>query len=493
MAGGADRGTSGGPDTGRVAGRSPALREALAAWLGVDIGDATRLSGGASRETWQVALDGGPASGLPACVVVQRRRPGIPALAVSTEAAIIGLADGCGVPVPEVVRTTDDPAVLGGPTLVTACVPGEAVATRVLRHEEHADARHALVGHAAEALAAISRIDPGAARQAGLGEPDPLDLLAGLHHGTGQHRPVFEVALRWLAMNHPGPPPEGVRVVHGDFRVGNLLVDHTGLSAVLDWELAHLGDPAEDLAWGCVKAWRFGSAQPALGLTDTDTWADAVAEAGGPACDRDRFRWWLVYGTLRWGVICELQVAAFTSGLVDSVELAVLGRRVVETEHDLLDLLGLGVGAPRTEPSPTSEPPPPGTPGPDAGTSTADTPWDVPGVGELVGVVERWLEGTVVDATDGQVRFHARVAANALRIVRRQLSAGDGPAADHARRLVTLGVSSNAGLAAEVRAGTWDNRLDEVGEVLAGTVTDRLAVANPGYLETPPANPWPTQ
>jgi len=129
-------------------------------------------------------------------------------------------------------------------------------------------------------------------------------------------------------------------VVHGDFRLGNLIVDESGLAAVLDWELVHRGDPLEDLGWFCVRAWRFGEdTRPAAGLGSIEDFVASYERAGGGHVDRDALRWWQVLGTLRWGVICQRQAHRHLSGQTRSVELAAIGRRVCENEWDLLELL----------------------------------------------------------------------------------------------------------------------------------------------------------
>ena len=108
-------------------------------------------------------------------------------------------------------------------------------------------------------------------------------------------------------------------------------------------------------------------------------------------------------------------------------------------------------------------------------------PHDAPSAVELVEAVREFLEGEVMNATDGRVRFHARVAARALAIVERELAAGGGPAAAHARRLAALGFASDAQLAAAIRSGRLDDRWDEVAAAVRATVADKLAVANPDY------------
>jgi aminoglycoside phosphotransferase (APT) family kinase protein len=128
-------------------------------------------------------------------------------------------------------------------------------------------------------------------------------------------------------------------LVHGDYRLGNIMVNENGLSAILDWELAHIGDPMEDLGWLCVRAWRFGGAFPAAGLGTYDELFDAYASVTGVRPDPEVVRWWEILGTLKWGIICISQAATHLMGIARSHELAAIGRRVCENEYDLIELL----------------------------------------------------------------------------------------------------------------------------------------------------------
>ncbi len=157
----------------------------------------------------------------------------------------------------------------------------------------------------------------------------------------GEPHPAFELAFRWLAEHRP--PPAGEAIVHGDFRLGNVIVDGDGLAAVLDWELAHVGDPMEDLGWLCVKAWRFGGRGPVAGLGEYGDLFDAYGEASARAVDPEVVRWWEVLGTLKWGIMCIMQANAHLTGASRSHELAAIGRRVCENEHDLLAAHGVRV------------------------------------------------------------------------------------------------------------------------------------------------------
>ncbi|HEX4868940.1 MAG TPA: phosphotransferase family protein [Acidimicrobiales bacterium] len=448
---------SGGGDDGLVAGIASLLARH---GLHGTVEDLRRLSGGASRETWSFDLVGDGRRGL----ILQRvraggggRGPGMPA-----EAALMRAAAEQRVPVPTVVAD-DDGTVLGSPCIVTARLEGETVARRLLRDDEWATARSRLVGQAGSALAAIHRIDPAVAPA--LRGGDQLEQLRAMLDGFGQPLPAFELALRWLDAHRPADPRRCV--VHGDFRLGNLFVDHEGLAGVLDWELAHLGDPVEDLGWYCVRAWRFGSALPAGGMGSREELVAAYEAAGGGRVELDELRWWELLGTLKWGLICVLQAQVHLTGASRSVELATIGRRVCENEWDVLGLLpGADLPAAVTVPAPAQ---------PDL--------YGRPTAAELVEAVREWVDGDVRAATEGRVAFHARVAVTALSILERQLALAPAHEAAHRARLDALGYADDEALAGAIRAGELDDRTEKVRQAVAASVRAKLEVANPRWLE----------
>jgi aminoglycoside phosphotransferase (APT) family kinase protein len=420
-----------------------------------------RLSGGASRETWSFDVEG---DGGPSGLILQRLRPGTVGAGpgMAGEAALLRAAGRLGVPVPTVVAD-DDGTVLGAPGMVTVRLAGETIARKLLRDEEWARARQRVVGQAGAALAAIHRIPPDQAPT--LPDGDQLDQMAAMLRGFRDPFPAFELALRWLAAHRPASPER--TVVHGDFRLGNLLVDHDGLAGVLDWELAHVGDPVEDLGWFCVRAWRFGSALPAGGMGSREELVEAYRAAGGGDVDPEALRWWELLGTLKWGLICVLQSQVHLSGASRSVELAAIGRRVCENEWDVLDLLP---GPPL--PSPEAPPPHPG-----------DDLYGRPTAAELVEAVREWVDADVRAATEGRVAFHARVATNVLAMLERELALGPAHRAGHRARLERLGCADDSELAARIGSGQLDGRADEVRALVAASVHAKLEVANPRWLE----------
>ena len=250
---------------------------------------------------------------------------------MTREAALLRAAAEVGVPVPELVDASDDESILGSAFLVMVHVDGETIPRKILRDAEFAEARPKLARQCGEILARLHTIDP--AQIDGLEDTDQVAQYRAVLDNVGEPHPTFELAFRWLEEHRP----TGSRrtVVHGDFRNGNLIVGPDGVRAVLDWELAHAGDPMEDLGWLCVKSWRFGVDQPVGGF---GTYEDLAAGYGDDV-DLEALRWWEVLGTLKWGIMCIMQTVAHTSGLRRSVELAAIGRRVCENEWDLLELL----------------------------------------------------------------------------------------------------------------------------------------------------------
>ena len=174
----------------------------------------------------------------------------------------------------------------------------------------------------------------------GLVADDQMKRYQTVLRDLGEPHPVFEAAFRWLHLNQP--ESTSACLVHGDYRLGNIIVNDQGLGAILDWELAHIGDPMEDLGWMCVRAWRFGGAFPAAGLGSYDELFDAYASVTGVRPDPDVVRWWEILGTLKWGIICISQAATHLMGIARSHELAAIGRRVCENEYDLIELLTEG-------------------------------------------------------------------------------------------------------------------------------------------------------
>jgi aminoglycoside phosphotransferase (APT) family kinase protein len=289
---------------------------------GAEIHGLHRLSGGASRETWRFEADG-------RALILQRQRPG-DARDMLIEAGVVRAAARGGAPVPALIdaRRRDD----GMAFMVLEAIDGETIARKIQRDDEFADARTHLVADLGTALASIHALD--ADTIAGLTQTDQVEYYTEVLDQLGQPHPVLELVRNWLIDTRPAS--RGTRLVHGDFRLGNMIVGPDGLRAVIDWELAHLGDPMEDLGWLCVKAWRFGGELPVAGLGEYETLFSAYEAAGGGAVDPTVVHWWEVLGTWKWAIMCILQASVHLNGASRSHELAAIGRRVCENEYDLL-------------------------------------------------------------------------------------------------------------------------------------------------------------
>jgi aminoglycoside phosphotransferase (APT) family kinase protein len=330
------------------------MEQQLAAFIARQIGVAEvtvsglrRLAGGASREIWSLDVSyeqGGEHVALP---LVLRRDPaaGVGA-ARRDEFELLRAAAATGVPVPRVHWVSDDVAGLGAFFLMDR-IEGETLARRLLRDDIYAGARRVMTAQLGRIAATIHRIDRERHRLTFLAEPpagEPpakaeLDRFEQILRAiTPDPHPTFEIAIRWLRARLP--PVARRVVVHGDFRIGNVIFGPDGVRAVLDWELAHIGDPMEDLGWICVRSWRFGNdALPVGGIGTRDELFRAYEQAGGGTVDPQHVRFWEVLGNLKWGIMTIMQAKTHLDGLVKSVELASLGRRTAEMELELLSLI----------------------------------------------------------------------------------------------------------------------------------------------------------
>jgi aminoglycoside phosphotransferase (APT) family kinase protein len=306
---------------------------------GVDAGELslTRIPGGASRETWLAESEDGR-------WVLRRDPKGTVSLVpLADEFTLISRAAEVGVPVAEPIAFEPDDGRFGSPGMLMAHVAGTSVAPRVLRKPEYETARSVLTPQLGEALARIHAVDPGSLDGV---LPSPGGDPAGAQIAEwerqldeiGEPLPAVELGLRWLRAN--APEPAEARLVHGDFRLGNFIVDENGLAAVIDWELAHLGDPAEDIGWLCIRSWRFGNDdRPVAGVGGLDDFVAAYEAAGGAPIEPERVRYWEAFGNVKWAVICARQAHDHLTGVRRSHELASLGRRICEPEFDLLRLV----------------------------------------------------------------------------------------------------------------------------------------------------------
>ena len=300
--------------------------------------DLKPLSGGASAETWQFEVFTGD-SRMPLILQVATGTEVFEAsLDKDLQGKVQAAAFDAGLPVAQVVFICDEADELGK-GYVMRRIEGETLGARILKLAEYAPARAVLTRQCGTTLAEIhalraSSLPPLPVRDAA----DSLTAMKSIYRGSGAELPVFELALQWLEDHVPGPVPS--TVVHGDFRLGNLIVGPEGLRAVLDWEMTHIGDPTEDFGWISVPSWRFGNLDNEVGgfgkLADLSA---AYEAAGGRHLEPASVRFWQVLGALKWGLVCLFFASQHRQGKVRSIERAVIGRRTSETEMDLLTMM----------------------------------------------------------------------------------------------------------------------------------------------------------
>jgi aminoglycoside phosphotransferase (APT) family kinase protein len=296
------------------------------------------LSGGASAETWQFDVVT-PERQVP---LILQRTAGEGQFEASLDRALQAqvqiAAFNCGVPVARVQFVFDDADHLGS-GYVMQRIEGETLGPRILKLDEYAATRAGMARQCGTILARIHAMDlQSLPRLPTRAARESLNSLQEIYRRFALELPVFELALQWLEDHLPDPV--STTLVHGDFRLGNLIVGSDGIRAVLDWEMTHIGDPVEDLGWICVPSWRFGQLDYEVGgfgkLHDLIT---AYVSAGGRAVTPERVKFWKVLGCLKWGLICVFFAFQHLKGDVPAIERAVIGRRTSETELDLVSLM----------------------------------------------------------------------------------------------------------------------------------------------------------
>lgn len=308
------------------------------------ITDLRRLTAGASQETWSFDAKTG---GRSVPLILRRAPGGVPenrsrALGQEVEAKVIQVAYEHDVLAPQVrfVLTSADGLGVG---YVMDRMDGETLAPRILRDDAYAEMRPKLAFQCGQAAAQIH--DVPLEKVEFLAEMTPQDHWDNTWEAYEKFflewspSPVFDYGFRWLKERIP--ERGRVTLVHGDFRNGNLIYGPDGLRGVLDWEIAHIGDPMEDLAWICVNSWRFGNIdKPVGGFGTREQLFEGYEAASGIKVDPERVKYWEIFGSLRWGVTCRGMAFTHLTGHDRSVERPAIGRRSSECEADLMILLG---------------------------------------------------------------------------------------------------------------------------------------------------------
>jgi aminoglycoside phosphotransferase (APT) family kinase protein len=434
-----------------------------------------RLTAGASRETYRLtaqvegaqrllALRRAPDGGKSA----MKQGPGL-----NIEARLFAAARSAGVPGPEVFVSLEPDDGLGS-GFVMEWIAGETLGPRIARGAEFADARKGLARQCGEVLARLHRIDLKSERL-----DDDLETFTPEHAVRKTHaayleletpQPMIDFTVMWLLDNLP-PKKRKLTLVHSDFRNGNLIVDPArGIVAVLDWELAHIGDPMRDLGWLCTRSWRFGVPQkPVGGFGEYDELIKGYESIAKQKVDRDVLKFWEVFGSFWWAVGCLSMAQSWRDGSEPSVERPAIGRRSSECQIDCVNLIIPGWARQ-----------------PD-GTARTLSATGLPLTGELLTATRDFLRNEAAPALEGRNAFLARVAANSVDVVLRELQFGADAAAweQQALRglLDTTGSTAylRSKLCAAIRLGEIDLKRHDLHAYLRDSVLAQVLIDQPGY------------
>ena len=431
-----------------------------------------RLSGGASQETYRLVV----ATSVGEKRLALRRTPGgeyaeitpqHPGLDV--EALLMQSALAVGVPEPEVYYVLQREDELGDGFLME-WLDGEALGARIVRSPEFEAIRPKLAYECGKVLAKIHSIDLDATGlRARLWEIPPAEFVEQTwerYRLLDTPQPMIDYVARWLMENLP--EQHETALVHNDFRNGNFMLSPDGIVAVLDWEVAHVGDPMRDLGWMCTNSWRFGASDPVGGFGQYEDMFKGYEDESGKTVDPEHVKFWEVFGSFWWSVGCLGMAEHYRSGPDRTVERPAIGRRTSECQVDCVNLL---------------------IPGPVeiVKESSGFSSVDIPRTDELLVSVRDFLRNDVMDETTGRANFLSRVAANSLDIVLRELTSGPIHQALELGRLQAL-FQSDEGLDVLKRRLVTELRDKQISldnEVLQNhlrqTVVNQVAIDQPKY------------
>lgn len=459
-------------------GLRPVLQRVLPGFL--DLTQLERLSAGASQETYRIEIS----TSEGAQVLAMRRAaggveaelgPGHPGLAV--EAKLMQVAAAADVPEPEVYYVLQPQDGLGA-GFIMQWLDGFTLGAQIVKVPELAAIRPQLAYQCGEILGRIHSIDLAAT---GLDQQlQSLSPEAFIHQTWDRYKtfntpqPMIDYAALWLLANLPKDYEP--RLVHNDFRNGNFMVTAEGINAVLDWEVAHIGDAMRDLGWICTHSWRFGRAHlPVGGFGEKADLFAGYEAATGRTVDPKAVHYWQVFGSFWWAVGCLSMAEHYRNGPDQSVERPGIGRRSSECQMDCVNLLFPG---PVTEAKPAA--------------TDAKTNLHMPNTDELLSSVIDFLRDDVMSETAGRTQFMARVAANSLAIVQREMLLGESGAKAEWRALMALLPWQDAAQRPTVESLRWqliaalrqgDIALSDAGlqSYLRNSVLHRLRIDQPRY------------
>lgn len=431
-----------------------------------------RLTGGANAETWSFDFNQYP-------LILRRKAkspdenqnrgddPQLNSIHLGVEADLISLAAIHDVPVPKVYFVTDDKSSIGN-ALIMSRVEGEALPQKLFKDPMFQFAMSKLTEQASDVLAKLHAIET-VELPANLETRTPassLEALVSYFSGINAKNPIISLALKWL--NDNCPAPNSPALVHADFRVGNLLIDEHGISAVLDWELAHIGDPVSDISHMCAPPWRFGRYElEAGGFATLAEFVAKYEEKSGRSIQPERLLWWRMYGSVRWISTCLMMANMWRSGSDRELERIVVGTRVSESELDILLLFDEifdfqdqysfeSLGTERVQYRAQTRP------------------------NELASAVSEWISEDLIPNMRDRERFQARVARNAVGIIDRAIRLSPVFVAHQRHRLSNLNLT-NDDLCAGLSDGSLSLQNSSVRRHLKLSAYEQVSIDQPTY------------
>lgn len=435
---------------------------------GASIAGVHQLTAGASQQTFRVCVRSD--EGFERDYALRRAQPGLVAssqgqLSTGAEVALLRLAESAGVPVPNVVCELAQKHELGEGYLME-WLEGETLGHRIVKLPELADVRSTLAYECGQTLAKIHAISvPSTLRRelqcvsAEVLVRETWDAYIALN--TPQ--PMIDFTAQWLLTHLPTTVTPCL--VHGDFRNGNLMVSKSGVRAVLDWELCHMGDPMRDLGWLCVNSWRFGQRDlPVGGFGASSDLVLGYESVSGVSVDTASLLFWEVFGSFWWSITTLGMAHTWRTGETPSVERPVIGRRSSEAQMDCARLL---------------------IPGSFETLQQSGSDANLPQTQELIGAVKGHLSEDVAPEFRGADKFLIRVAINALSIAERELTLGpELISAEHCRLRELFGEGDLDALrwrlVQTLRSGTHASN-DALTDHLRNTVAGQLQIDQPNY------------
>ncbi len=440
-----------------------------------------QLSGGASQETYCLTVE---LNKVEAKFALRRAPPGrdqnenTGRPGISGEISLIRAAFTARVPVPEIILELNAEDDLGE-GFIMRWLDGDTLGSRIVRADHLAEIRPELAYQCGQALARIHGVDLHATRLDTLlqqvSPEESVNAMWETYKALSTPQPMIDYTAQWLRQNLPDD--SRMALVHSDFRNGNLMIDTQGVRAVLDWELAHIGDPMRDLGWICTNSWRFGNTDLAVGgFGERQDLYRGYEDECGIHIDEHHVKFWEVFGSFWWAIACLGMADSYRNAAEKSVERPGIARRTSECQIDCVNLLIPGQVIMEQ-----------------SGNQRSNS--ELPRVDELVGSVGEFLRDTIMQETSGRTRFMARVAANSLDIAQRDLISGPQSRATEKKRLLSLPGLTNTidnDMDAELDTLRW--KLVEIirsGEIamdhpalvthLRTTVANQLAIDQPRY------------